>query len=381
MRLALTVGMGAERIATLGIVCTLAVACGDSGSRAVATFGPGGGAATDSEGDDADPTADPDDGLDDDDDDDATTSGGDDTPDPTDTADTSGGPAPIECNYPSTTYDGPMQQLDVMDPDSTFRLTFTVPGLPDPDLISSATLRFAAYDADHPGEEGNIYVNGSAPYDIPADEANDNADSVAEVDVTASVQAGTNTIEFGPGPLERSFFHIGAVELDVVAAIDECEESDDTGATGMGVLQEIHYSDAEYTQRNNWVWRCQQGFDYAFTAASSEHIPTDCEGLYAPDGSAHGTATFHFEDVVEDDYMVEIHAYHTWNRNPNGALILVNGISGTVNQRTSMEGESYFETAEWGVAHLSGDVDIVLDSSQGGYASDAVSWIRITPVP
>ena len=56
------------------------------------------------------------------------------------------------------------------------------------------------------------------------------------------------------------------------------------------------------------------------------------------------------------------------------------GVTGFVQQRTSEEGEASFETAEWGVAHLAGDVDIVLDSSQGGYASDAVSWIRITPL-
>jgi len=379
MRLALTFGMGAKQIGALGFVGLL-VGCGDPGSRGVATFGPG-AVPSDSEGDEPEPEPTPDDEGDDDDDDDATTSGGDGLPDPDDSADSSGVEVPIECNYPSTTFGGPMQQLDIMgDPDSSFRLTYSVLGLPDPELITSATLRFVAYDADHPGQEGLIYVNGSTGYDIPADEANENSESVAEVDVTASVQAGANTIEFGPGPLERSFFHIGDVELDIVATVDECEELDDTGATGMGVQQEIHYSDAEYTQRNNWVWRCQQGFDYAYTAANTKHVSTDCEGKYAPDGSAHGTATFHFQDVVEDDYLVEIHAYHTWNRNPNGALILVDGVSGLVNQRTSMEGESYFETAEWGIAHLEGDVDIVLDSSQGGYASDAVSWIRITPV-
>jgi len=300
--------------------------------------------------------------------------------DPDDTGD-GPGPTAMACVYPSTTFGGPMQPLDIMDdPDSAFRLSFTVPGMPDPTQVSAATLRFDSYDADHPGEEGRVYVNGSGPLDLPANVAWDNADGTGEIDVGAYLVAGSNLIEFGPGPLDRSFFHIGNVELLATATVDDCEEASDTGdGGGMGVEQTVHYSDADYTGRNNWVWRCQAGFDYAFTAASDEHIPTDCEGLYNPDGSAHGTATFHFPDVVEDDYLVEVHAYHTWNRNPAGATVIVDGSSGVVMQRTSMEGESSFETAEWGVIHLSGDVDIVMDSSQGGYASDAVSWIRITP--
>lgn len=300
--------------------------------------------------------------------------------DPTDPTDTGDLP-PMTCTYQSTTFGSPLQELDVIDdPNSGVRLSFTVPGLPAPELVSAAELRFRSYDSDHPGEEGRIYVNDGGPFDLPANAAWDNAEATGAVDVLSALEAGNNRIEFGPGPLDRSFFRIGDVELIVTAAVDDCEEVDETGGDeGDGVEQMLHYSDAEYTGRNNWVWRCQGGFDYAFTAASSEHIPTDCEGEYAPDGSAHGTATFHFADVVEDDYLVEVHAYHTFNRNPGGARIIVDGVTGFVQQRTGMEGESSFETAQWGVAHLSGDVDIVLDSSQGGYASDAVSWIRIVP--
>lgn len=306
------------------------------------------------------------------------------TLDPTGATDPTGtgNPTPITCSYPSTNFGSPLQELDVIDdPDSGIRLSFTVPGLPAPELVSAAELRFRSYDADHPGEEGRIYVNDGGPFDLPANAAWDNAEATGAVDVLAAIAAGNNRIEFGPGPLDRSFFHIGDVELVVTAEVDDCEGVDDSGGDdgGDGVEQMLHYSDAEYTGRNNWVWRCQAGFDYAFTAANAEHIPTDCEGAYAPDGSAHGTATFQFPDVIEDDYLVEVHAYHTWNRNPGGARIIVDGVTGFVQQRTGMEGESYFETAQWGVAHLSGDVDIVLDSSQGGYASDAVSWIRIVP--
>lgn len=294
-----------------------------------------------------------------------------------------GGPAgPMTCVYASSTFGNALQLLDVIDdPGSPLRLRFNVPGLPAPSAIDSATLRFQGHDLDHPSQEGFIYVNGSAGYDIPASKANEESGSQPDVDVTTSVLEGTNTIEFGPGPLERSYFLVGDVELIVVADVDECDTGgDDTGTgTGDGVQQTIHYSDADYTQRHNWVWRCNGPVDYAFTGGNSKHADDDCGSQYAPDGSAHGTATFHLDGVIEDDYLVEVSAYHTFNRNPNGARIIVDGVVGSVNQRTAMEGESYEATAQWGVAHLSGDVDIVLDSSQGGYASDAVAWIRITP--
>lgn len=340
----------------------------DSWSDASDATGDVADAASDSGGPSSDPTLDP-------------TAGSSDTHD-------SGEPSPKTCAYRSTTFGDPMQELDVIgDPNSSVRLSFDVLGLPPAHTISAAELRFRSFDADHPGEEGRIYVNGGAPYGIPANLAWESMESAGAVDVLSDVIGGANRIEFGPGPLDRSFFRIGDVELVVTATVEECDAVDDggggggdDGATGMGVEQMVHYSDATYTGRNNWVWRCQPGFDYAYTAANSEHVPTDCQGLYSPDGSAHGTATFHFNDVPNDLYAVEVHAYHTWNRNPSGARIIVDGITGFVQQRTSQEGESYFETAEWGIAELEGDVDIVLDSSQGGYASDAVSWIRIVPL-
>lgn len=293
-------------------------------------------------------------------------------------------PSSQACRFPSSSFGQPMQELDVMDPGSSFRLSFVVPGVPSPENVESAALHFRGYDLDHPGEEGLIYVNGGTGQDLPANAAYDNAESNETLDVTGLLVEGSNTIEFGPGPLERSFFRIGDVELEVVTTQSDCEtppDSDSDSGTGNGVEQTVHYTDATYTGRNNWVWRCQGPIDYAFTAANPKHIPSDCGNAYDPDGSAHGTATFYFQDVVEDDYTVEVHAYHTFNRNPAGARVVVDGVVGTVDQRTAMEGEAYPDTASWGVAHLSGDIDIVLDSAQGGYASDAVAWIRIVPVP
>lgn len=307
--------------------------------------------------------------------------------DPTEDESSSGDSAAqvMNCVYPSTTFGSPRQLLDVMDPNSAVRLSFDIPDVPDPSAIQSATLRFSTFDADHPGEEGYVYVNGGSGLDIPANLAWESMESSGDVDVLADISGGNNRIEFGPGPLQRSYFEIGDVELLVTALVDDCQAQDETDSDSdsddsgePGTQMEVHYMDATYTGRQNWVWRCN-GFDYAFTAANAKHVSSDCGSLYAPDGSAHGTATFNFANVVEDDYLVEVHAYHTWNRNPNGAIVIVDGVSGTVNQRTSMEGEAFYDTAQWGVAHLEGDVDIVLDSSQGGYASDSVTWVRITP--
>jgi len=375
--------MRLRRLATIALLVT---ACSDDG-QASGPLGLGSDSATSG----IDPTADPESGGSTSDSAGEADSNADSTGmppttlgDDTGAGDETGLPeGPLTCAFESNSFGNVMQELDVEDdPNSPIRLSFTVPGLPDPSLISNATLRFRGYDLDHPGEEGYIYVNGGAGHDLPAAPAGDNAESEQQVDITADVVAGTNTIQFGPGPLDRSFFRIGDVQIEVVADVDDCEEvtgGDDTGTnTGNGVEQAVHYTDAEYTERHNWVWRCNGPTDYAFTAANPKHIPSDCGNAYDPDGSAHGTATFHFENVVEDDYVVQISAYHTANRNPNGARIIVDGVVGNVDQRS--DGDSYAGTAEWGVAHLSGNVDIVLDSAQGGYASDAVTEIRIIPV-
>ncbi len=362
----------AATIATIALAMG-ATACGqqDINSMGLLSGGLGGGGeSTGAQGDSADPDSDGDGG----------TGGGGSTssPDPDGTDD--GSPGVQQCVYDSTTMDQPLQHMNVMDPNSPVRLTFSVPNLPDPALIESARLLFDSRDADHPGEEGFIYVGGGV-FDIPANLDWNEQDGTGDVDITGYTVAGTNTIEFGPGPLEWSYFFIGNVQLEVLANVDACDDGGGDGDPGddwNGVEQTIDFRDAEYTGRHNWVLRCD-GLDYAFTAANPKHTDSDCEGLYAPDGSAHGTAIFHFQDVVEDDYRVEIHAYHTWNRNPNGALVFVDGLSGRVNQRSKAEGVHYFDTAQWGIAHLSGDVDIVMDSSEPGYASDSVAWIRIVP--
>ncbi len=289
--------------------------------------------------------------------------------------DESGEPPPstLDCNYPSTSFGAGMQELDVPTGSSQV-LSFTVTGLPDPALISQATLRFDSHDADHPGEEGVIFVNGQGPYDLPADAGWDNMDASGSIDVTGTLVEGINVVEFGAGSLEpRSFYRIGNVAIEAVAQVDECEPAPEPPPKD-AVPREVDFYDATYEMRHNWVLRCD-GFEYAFTAYGDEHIGSDCDGLYAPDGSRLGTATFSFPAVVPATYEIQIHSRHTVNRNPSGALFVVNGEGIRIDQRDDAD----FTTDIWGVRDLGGDVTVVLDSSQEGQ-SDSVIWVRLQPV-
>lgn len=284
-------------------------------------------------------------------------------------------PPPVQsCSFPSTSFGQAIQELDVPT-GSTQVLSFTVLGVVDPATIESATLVFTSYDADHPGEEGVVRVNGQGPYDLPANPAWDNMGADAAIDVTGALVQGLNVIEFGAGSLEpRSFFGIGDVALEVMAQVEECQDPVEPPPVD-AVPRELDFWAATYGMRHNWVLRCD-GFEYAYTAYGAEHIPSDCDGLYAPDGSRRGTATWLFEDVVPATYEIQIHSRHTVNRNPQGALFVVNGEGIRVDQRDAAD----FTTDVWGVRALSGSVTIVLDSSQES-ESDSVVWVRLEPVP
>lgn len=283
-------------------------------------------------------------------------------------------PSAQACDYPSTTFGQGMQELDVPT-GSTDVLSFTVLDVPDPAVIESATLHFRSHDADHPGEEGVVWVNGSGPYDLPADAGWDNLDGTGAIEVTGALVEGTNVIEFGAGSLEpASFYRIGDVHIEALALVEQCTEPPEPPPAD-AVPREVGYRDASYEMRHNWVHRCD-GFEYAFTAYGAEHIGTDCDDLYAPDGSRRGTATFSFPDLVPATYEIQIRSRHTVNRNPLGALFVVNGEGIRIDQRDDAD----FTTDIWGVRDLGGDVTVVLDSSQEG-ESDSVIWVRLEPVP
>jgi|GEM_PF-2639893 len=280
-------------------------------------------------------------------------------------------PNPQECLFTSPSYNNGMRLLDIMAP-STQRLTYRVHDLPDPSLITRATLTFDTHDADHPGQEGEVFVNGTGGLQIPANAAWDNKDSTARLDVTGMLQAGTNTIEFGAGGTQRTYYKIGRVALEVEARVTQCVAPPEP-PPAQAVTLEMSYLDARYTKRQNWVIRCN---DYAFTARGDEHHATDCDGDYAPDGSRKGKVHFEFSNVTPATYEVRIHARHTENRNPNGALFIVNGVEKRILQHDP-QGRKL--TTVWGEAALSGDVTVTLDSSREG-ESDSIIWVKLVPV-
>lgn len=277
-----------------------------------------------------------------------------------------GGEAGVPCSLLANGYGGAMLELDT-GPGSDERLVFTIPSVPA-QQITSATLRFASWDADHPDEEGTVVVNGNAAHPIPANAAWDNAAGDGSFDVTGELVEGDNVVEFGPGPLERSFFRIGDVALDVLVVLPECP----AGPDPLAVERTVDYHDASYTQRNNWVLRCD---DYAYTAHGDDHLAEDCDGLYAPDGTSKGTATFLFDDVVPSTYEVRIRSRHTPNRNPAGALFIVDGLEKRIPQDDDLD----YVTDVWGMAELGGDVEVVLDSTREDDESDSVIWVRLVP--
>lgn len=125
------------------------------------------------------------------------------------------------CDFRSTTHGEPRIGFDV-GPTSDERLRFVVPGLPAPARVASAELRFDSFDADHPGEEGFIRVNGDGPWLVPADLGWDGVEAVGRVDVTGATVEGDNSVEFCPGPLARTYFEIGDVELILSVDLPAC---------------------------------------------------------------------------------------------------------------------------------------------------------------
>jgi hypothetical protein len=271
------------------------------------------------------------------------------------------------CTYPATP-PGPLE-LKVAK-GSGAQLKFTAPGLPDPSLVASATLRFTSYDADHPGEEGVIVVNGGPAIDLPAALAWENLEHATTVPLPDGTVAGDNAIAFGAGSfVDGSFYRISQVALELEAHVEACPEA----PMGPPKSVQIGYADAVYSKQHNWVLRCDYDEGYAFTA-KGDQATLDCSKQYAPDGTRRGTATFTFVDLPAADYKISIKSRHSANRNPLGALFVVAGEGKRVMQLT---GDMVVDV--WGTKALAGTVDVVLDSDMEG-ASDSVTWVRLDPV-
>lgn len=284
-------------------------------------------------------------------------------------AETGPPPALKTCAYPAA---GGPGLIELMVPKgSPERIEFVVPGLPDPGVVAAATLRYRAYDADHPGQEGAIFVNDGAAIDMPADVAGENAELEFAVDVGGRTVAGDNVVAFGAGSFDGgTFYRVGQVVLEVEAEVDACPEPPPPPAEA----RQIGFEDAVYTERHNWVLRCDFLDGYAFTA-KGDQLMLDCGKLYMPDGSTHGTATFLFEDVAPGNYLITIKSRHTTNRNPKGALFVVAGEGRRVKQNDALD----FWVDTWGTKQLAGDVEVVLDSTME-VASDSVTWVRLEPI-
>jgi len=288
-------------------------------------------------------------------------------------------PEARSCTFRAGSFGGGMRELDTDAGGAVLR--FEVSGVPDPGSIVNATLRFASHDADHPGEEGVIRLNGVSTFDLPAMSGWDNVDATSSVDVLGALVAGTNVVEFLPGSLARSFFRIGDVEIVTDAHVEECVLAPPPPPP-TATVRTMHFAEASFAPRRTWVVPCPPGApgheplrNYAFTASGDEHEETDCDGAYRAGGSRRGTATFTFLDVVPASYRVTIRSRHTENRNPSGALFVVNGEEMRIDERTSSD----YEDDVFGVRTLEGTVEVVLDSSREGN-SDSVTSVTLTPV-
>ena len=130
-------------------------------------------------------------------------------------------------------------------------------------------------------------------------------------------------------------------------------------------------NDLSFTERHNWVVECR---DYAYSASGDEHEA--CDPTYNPDGSRTGTATFTFSNVPRGTYEVFVGGRHTENRNPSGALFVVDGHAVVIDQ-TDPSGDMVWD--RHGTWCLEGTVEVTLDSTVNG-GSDSVFGARLVPV-
>ena len=101
--------------------------------------------------------------------------------------------------------------------------------------------------------------------------------AVVTVDVTGQTVSGDNVIEFGPGPLARSFFRVSLVSLELSARVSECMPAEPP-PDPTAVRRQMHFHEAVYTNRATWVVPCPPGNlrwaairASAFTASGAEH--------------------------------------------------------------------------------------------------------------
>jgi hypothetical protein len=116
---------------------------------------------------------------------------------------------------PSREFDEPIRTLDVQHGEER-QLLFHVDGVPEPAELTGAVLQMRLGDADHPGEEGQVYVNGNGPFDLPARNEWNDQEAAAILAVRADfLRPGSNVVAFGGGTRDRTYYGVGQVALQV----------------------------------------------------------------------------------------------------------------------------------------------------------------------
>ncbi len=122
-------------------------------------------------------------------------------------------------DLPSDELTAPLAFVDV-DYGDPATVSFHVQDVPDPTQLDDGTLSLTLHDADHPGEEGTVYVNGNGPLDLPAEASWGDMDASAELSIPATyLVEGTNTFTFGAGSLSKTYYGVGEVVLTVAGPI------------------------------------------------------------------------------------------------------------------------------------------------------------------
>ena len=110
-------------------------------------------------------------------------------------------------------------------------------------------------------------------------------------------------------------------------------------------------------------------------SSGAEHESTDCDGLYRAGSGERGMATYVFTEVIASTYGVYVSFRTSANRNPSGALFVVNGEEQRIDQ---IDASGDYQEVLFGDRALAGTVTVVLDSSREA-ESDSVTEIRLVP--
>ncbi len=158
-----------------------------------------------------------------------------------DGGDTGAGSTCLE--FKSAEFAAGQQLLDVAQGNPK-RIAFTIAGVPDPIEIDFAELFMRLHDADHPGKEGTVYVNGSGPIPLPANSSWDNQTQDVTLPIPKSwLRAGENVIEFGAGSLSATHYSVGRVALSVGGSVclDAAAPQDANGGSGGQALPDAGF--------------------------------------------------------------------------------------------------------------------------------------------